>query len=620
VDRTDYVTIGTASAMAGIPEQTVQQWIADGKVLAVAGDRGRLVRLLDVQRLVASEGPSPGKRAATGETKDARATATVAEDAAAVPAQVEHARATRGNRAATDEAKDSRAMATGAEDAAAVPAQVRHSQAIGDTRVSFMARLDELYRAQIAAKNREIAELRQRLERAERALAVARRAEAAREPAGVQPESETLTNSAMQAVIAKLDQLYVEQIAAKDDQIAAKDELIAELRQRAEHAERQAGMVWDHEALTEPSAGALRPHQTTLQRPIDEERSGEPAAVSMRQPAAREGPARQGRAPRALRHRRWVLIAPAVALILVGVVLSQVFARGTPTGTHGRAPRPTFPRFSPIVGLPLPVSAVLAQKVGLAGPRTAVPLPGGQIAVADTSNRRLVLLDRAGHLVASVRAGGLQQPVAVAAAPGALYVLDAARGAIERYDTAGRYRGEIIHAPALVGARDMALGQGGLLYVANPRANDIVVLSTQGKILYRLSSARGPGKDQFNAPADVAVGPDGNLYVADTANNRIKVLAPSGTVVAQWPAPPSTPQQPVQVLPLPDGRVLAADPAGNLLVYPPDGALPVFQRALAVPAGQRRAVGPSGLAPRAGGTMLVTDGRSNRVLVVRLPR
>jgi hypothetical protein len=66
--------------------------------------------------------------------------------------------------------------------------------------------------------------------------------------------------------------------------------------------------------------------------------------------------------------------------------------------------------------------------------------------------------------------------------------------------------------------------------------------------------------------------------------------------------------------------MLAADPAGNLLVYPPDGALPVFRRPLAVPAGQRRAVGPSGLAPRAGGTMLVTDGRSNRVLVVRLPR
>src|SRR5437764_7941293 len=128
--------------MAGIPEQTVQQWIADGKVLAVAGDRGRLVRLLDVQRLVAGEGRPPGTRAATGETKDARAAATVAEDAAAVPAQRQHPPATRGTRAATDDAKDAkdaRAMATVAEDAAAVPAQVQHSRAIADTRVTVMA-------------------------------------------------------------------------------------------------------------------------------------------------------------------------------------------------------------------------------------------------------------------------------------------------------------------------------------------------------------------------------------------------------------------------------------------------------------------------------------------------
>jgi DNA-binding beta-propeller fold protein YncE len=215
--------------------------------------------------------------------------------------------------------------------------------------------------------------------------------------------------------------------------------------------------------------------------------------------------------------------------------------------------------------------------------------------------------------------GGLRQPVALVAAAGALYVLDAARGAIERYDPGGHYLGEIIHTPALVGGRDMALGQGGLLYVANPRSNGIVVLSTQGKILYRLSGPRGPGKDQFNAPAAVAVGSGGNLYVADSANNRIQVLAPSGTFVAQWPAPPSTPQQPVQLLPLSDGRVLATAPAGDLLIYPPDSALPVFLRPLAVPAGQRRAVGPSGLAPQAGGTMLVTDGRGNRLLVVPLP-
>src|SRR5205823_10199825 len=123
--------------------------------------------------------------------------------------------------------------------------------------------------------------------------------------------------------------------------------------------------------------------------------------------------------------------------------------------------------------------------------RKAVPLPHGQMAVADPGNHRLVLLDPAGHLVASVHAGGLRQPVALVAAAGSLYVLDAARGAIERYDTAGHYVGQLIHDPALVGARGMALGRGGLLYVANPRSNAIVTLSGQGKILYRIHSPRG---------------------------------------------------------------------------------------------------------------------------------
>src|SRR5436305_10961234 len=67
VDSTDYVTISAAGALAGVPEQTVQQWIADGKLPALAGNRGRLVRLEDVQRLLASEDTSPGTFAATAE-------------------------------------------------------------------------------------------------------------------------------------------------------------------------------------------------------------------------------------------------------------------------------------------------------------------------------------------------------------------------------------------------------------------------------------------------------------------------------------------------------------------------------------------------------------------------
>src|SRR5690242_16853097 len=72
--------------MAGVPEQKVRQWIKDGKLPAIAGNRGRLVRLADVRRLGASEGTSAGTLAATAENGAAAATppdASVAPDSRA---------------------------------------------------------------------------------------------------------------------------------------------------------------------------------------------------------------------------------------------------------------------------------------------------------------------------------------------------------------------------------------------------------------------------------------------------------------------------------------------------------------------------------------------------------
>src|SRR5205085_228942 len=95
------------------------------------------------QHLMASEDLAPGTRAATEDAtvdQDAGATADVALAARAV-VQI---------------------------------AALRHLRALDGNRVAFMARLDALYRAQVAAKNREIAtkdelivELERRAKRAE---------------------------------------------------------------------------------------------------------------------------------------------------------------------------------------------------------------------------------------------------------------------------------------------------------------------------------------------------------------------------------------------------------------------------------------------------------------------
>src|SRR2546428_9043167 len=131
-----------AADTAGIPITTLRQWVECGKLPASAGNRGRLVRLADVQRLMASEDLAPGTLAATEDaTVDQRC----------------------GGRA------DMALAARAAEQSAAL----QHLRAIDGNRVAFMARLDALYRAQVAAKNREIAtkdelivELERRAERA----------------------------------------------------------------------------------------------------------------------------------------------------------------------------------------------------------------------------------------------------------------------------------------------------------------------------------------------------------------------------------------------------------------------------------------------------------------------
>jgi hypothetical protein len=307
------------------------------------------------------------------------------------------------------------------------------------------------------------------------------------------------------------------------------------------------------------------------------------------------------------------LIAAALALILLGVSIDHLRAPAPKL----RAPAPTAVPFAPLSGPSIMATAVLGTPARLVQPHEAVLLPHGQIAVADTGNRRLAILDATGHLLKSVRTGALQEPYAVVASRQALFVLDAGRGAIERYDLAGRFEREIIaNPPLLAQARGMALGPDGTLYVANPRSNSVVLLSTGGRVIRRLTSPLGAGPDQFNQPSDVAVSPDDIVYVLDNMNNRIKALTATGAFIAQWPAPASDTLHSVHVLPLRGGRMLASDPfAGALLLYRPGGGQPV-RVPLGVPGPPAGSVQPLGLSLGPGGDILVTDGNGNRVLLV----
>ncbi len=327
------------------------------------------------------------------------------------------------------------------------------------------------------------------------------------------------------------------------------------------------------------------------------------------------------------RRRRGLFAAVLAAILLLFALSRLVGGSGSSAGAPVASPvatlppAPTVAPFAVANGAPLTATAVLGVDAKLKGPREAVELPDGRIAVADTDNGRLAILDNKGKLVSSITnaAAPLQQPFALATGGHDLYVLDAARGAVERFDTDGHFVREIIHDPAqLQSARGMVINRSGRLYVANPRSNEIVALSPGGKVIARITAPLGDGPTQYNQPSDVAVGSDYSLYIYDNINMRIKKEKSSGFFIAQWPAPPSDTFHSVHVLPLADGRLLASDPGGSLLAYPAGGGTPT-RYPLRVPGQPSAPLQPLGLSLTSAGDILVADGLGNRLLVVTLP-
>ena len=377
---------------------------------------------------------------------------------------------------------------------------------------------------------------------------------------------------------------------------------------------------WLHElAGTDANTDPTRGSASRIHTPPPREQT---ATVQERPAASGRLPSHPQAPPTVQGRRRRGLVAMLLAVVFLALGLRELTHGTAPASTP--APTPAFPTPVPYVataGTTLTATAVLGTGANLVAPREAVSLSDGRIAVADTGNSRLVLLGSGSRPLKLITSGAttLQEPYAIATSGDALYVLDAARGTIGRYDMAGHFQRAVLQSSLLVSARGMAVGRDGILYVANPRSNSVDVLSSTGTLLRQFTSALGAGPDQYNQPSDVAVGYNGTIYVLDNTNDRIKAITSSGRFLTQWPAPPSDTLHSVHLLPLPDGRLLASDPiGGSLLVYRTGSSTPT-RLALAVPSHALGHIEPLGLARTRAGTILVTDGAGNRLLMVPVP-
>jgi NHL repeat len=360
-------------------------------------------------------------------------------------------------------------------------------------------------------------------------------------------------------------------------------------------------------------AASSRPAAAAVES-IPEQRPSEPVPVD-------PGPAfdDRGRLPFTLRRRERGIAALLGAAVLLFIAVNRLMSASPTQGSSG----PPAPASGSVIKVQRTITAVaqiLSGTVPLKQPQEAVPLANGDIVVADTGDKRIVLLDAHGRSIRTITAGAspFQEPYAVAASKTAFYVLDTQLRAIESFDLQGRFRSQSFSSTVLDHPRGLALGPDGNFYIADPASSSIITASSGGTLIRKLLAPAGANETSFNQPSDVAIGPGNVLYVMDNGNFQVRALTPDGKAEGQLPAPGSSTLFSAHVLPLSDGRLLVSDPGGSLLLYPRGSKIPT-RILLRVPGLKSAPPSPLGLASLGGRKILIADNTGGRILVVSLP-
>ena len=136
--------------------------------------------------------------------------------------------------------------------------------------------------------------------------------------------------------------------------------------------------------------------------------------------------------------------------------------------------------------------------------------------------------------------GKLNKPLGVAMdAKQNIYIVDAGRGAVVKYDRLGLYVATIGQQSDFSRVSDVAVsGSGDKVYVLDRGGVDsskhqITLYDGDGKKL-QVIGRRGHKIGEFNHPTQLALGPDGKVYVLDSGNFRVQVFDAAGNYQLHW--------------------------------------------------------------------------------------
>jgi sugar lactone lactonase YvrE len=244
------------------------------------------------------------------------------------------------------------------------------------------------------------------------------------------------------------------------------------------------------------------------------------------------------------RIRGWPTRGAARLVVLAALSLAP--------GMAGCGPAPLPPRPSGLASLdaPAPRSITFAGAyenrknepwAPLVRASAVVALPDGGFFLADYGGGMLHVFDKDGaYLVAADDPGGGLAPLDLAELGFLVYVLDANRRTVLRYDERGVYRDVFMDIATIDPAQPIRpsaidIDRDGRLAVADENGHRVLV-STPFARLETVVGEYGSFVGQFKEPRGVAFGPTGVLYVSDRGNRRVQAFDRTGQPLAATPS------------------------------------------------------------------------------------
>lgn len=242
-----------------------------------------------------------------------------------------------------------------------------------------------------------------------------------------------------------------------------------------------------------------------------------------------------------------------VRRLLAALAVTGLAVTGPWPAHAAGGPDPVAPGDSAAVAR-APFTIVPADSIAWPGGDTAVSPAGvavddfGRLYVSDAARHRLVRFDADGTYLGEAGAlgsgeGHMRRPGSVATfGTLSVAVLDRENRRVLSYDLHGRLLGVLVAfeseplADALgrVDPVAMASDRGGAMYVADAEEDRVLVFDFSGRLLRTLGGI-GDRPGSFRGLSGLGAGPRGDLVAAERGAARIQRLDASGAVIATWP-------------------------------------------------------------------------------------